>query len=71
MSKVTIEVNLEAIKKAASQLPEDEKEELILYLNPELGKALKKMENEALYEVKEGKGISWDELKNESSDNLD
>jgi len=58
MSKVKIEVDLEEIKKVISQLPEDEKEALFFELNPVWGKALERMEKEAIQEDDEGKTVS-------------
>ncbi|HIE44242.1 MAG TPA: hypothetical protein EYP78_05555 [Candidatus Omnitrophica bacterium] len=58
MSKVKIEVDLEEIKKVISQLPEDEKEALFFELNPAWGKALERMEKEAIQEDDEGKTVS-------------
>ena len=54
MSKVKIEVDLEEIKRVISGLPENEKEELFFGLNPAWGKALKKMEQDALRDLREG-----------------
>ena len=48
MSKVKIE----EIKKAIPELSEDEKEELFFELNPAWGKALQKMEKEAMERIR-------------------
>jgi len=61
MSKVKIEVDLEEIKRVISQLSEDEKETLFFELNPAWGKALERMEKEAIQEDDEGKTVG---LKN-------
>lgn len=58
MSKVKIE----QIKKAISELSEDEKEELFFELNPAWGKALQKMEKEAIREDDEGKTVSLEDV---------
>ena len=58
MGKVKIEVDLEEIKKVISQLSENEKETLFFELNPAWGKALKRMEEEAIREDDEGKTVS-------------
>jgi len=58
MSKVKIEIDFEEIKKIISQLSEDEKEELFFELNPTWGKALRKMEEEAIKEDDEGRTVS-------------
>ena len=54
MSKVKIEVDLEEIKRVISGLPENEREALFFELNPAWGKALQKMEQEALKDLREG-----------------
>ena len=61
MSKVKIEVDLEEIKRVISQLSENEKETLFFELNPAWGKALERMEKEAIQEDDEGKTVG---LKN-------
>jgi len=58
MSKVKIEIDFEEIKKIISQLSDDEKEELFFELNPTWGKALRKMEEEAIKEDDEGRTVS-------------
>ncbi len=62
MSKVKIEVDIEEIKKAISDLSDDEKETLFFELNPALGKALEKMEKEAIQEDDEGKTVSLEDV---------
>jgi len=62
MSKIKIEVGLEELKKAISELSDNEKEELFFELNPAWGKALKKMEKEVLQEDEEGKTISLEDI---------
>jgi len=61
MSKVKIE----EIKKAISELSEDEKEELFFELNPAWGKALQKMEKEAMERIRKGEGVTWEKLRDE------
>ena len=58
MNKVKIEVGIDQLKKAISKLSDDEKEELFFELNPAWGKALGRMEKEAIREDNEGKTIS-------------
>ena len=67
MSKIEIKVNLdfEELKKAISGLSEDEKEELFFELNPAWGKALQKMEEDAMERIHKGKGIAWEKLRDE------
>ena len=67
MSKVTFKVNLdfEELKKAISELPDDEKEELFFILNPTWGKALQKWEKEALKNLREGETVSLKKVENE------
>ena len=65
MSKVKIEVDLEEIKKAISQLSEDEKEALFFELNPAWGKALQKWEREALKNLREGKTVPLEKVEDE------
>ena len=62
MSKVKIEVDIEEIKKAISDLSDDEKETLFFELNPAWGKALQKMEQEAIGEDNEGKTLSLEDI---------
>jgi len=61
MSKVKIE----EIKKAISELSEDEKEELFFELNPAWGKALQKMEKKAMERIRKGEGVTWKKLRDE------
>ncbi len=61
MSKVKIE----EIKKAISELSEDEKEELFFELNPAWGKAFQKMEKEAMERIRKGEGVTWEKLRDE------
>ena len=65
MSKVKIEVDIEEIKKAISELSDDEKETLFFELNPAWGKALEKMEQEALKNLKEGKTVPLEKVEDE------
>jgi len=65
MSKVTIRVDFEELKEAISKLPDDEKEALFFELNPVWGKALQKMEQEALKNLREGKTISLEKVEDE------
>jgi len=62
MGKVKIEVDLEEIKRVISQLSEEEKEELFFELNPAWGKALTKMEEEAVKEDEEGKTVNLEDV---------
>ena len=57
MSKVTVRIDLEEIKEAISRLSDGEKESLFFELNSVWGKALQKMEQEALKNLREGKTI--------------
>lgn len=59
MSKITIKVDLEELKEAISQLSDDEREALFFELSPAWGKALQKMEQEAIGEDDEGKALSF------------
>jgi len=70
MSKVKIEVGLEELKKAISELSDDEKEELFFELNPTWGKALRKMEEEALKNLREGKTIPLEKVEDELQDRI-
>ena len=67
MSKVICKVSLdfEELKEAISGLSENEKEELFFELNPAWGKALQKMEKEALKNLREGKTIPLEKVENE------
>ena len=58
MSKAKIE----EIRKAISELSDDEKEELFFELNPAWGKALERMEKEATREDNEGKTVSLEDV---------
>jgi len=62
ISKVTIKIDLEELKEAISQLPDDERETLFFELNPAWGKALQKMEQEAIGEDDEGKTLSLEDI---------
>ncbi|GAI04947.1 unnamed protein product [marine sediment metagenome] len=64
MSKVTLKVDLEfeELKKVISRLSEDEKEALFFELNPAWGKALEKMEKEAIREDEEGKTVNLEDI---------
>ena len=59
MSKITVRVNLdfEELKKAVSELSDDEKEALFFELNPAWSKALQRMEQEALKNLREGRTL--------------
>ena len=61
MSKAKIE----EIRKAISELSDDEKEGLFFELNPAWGKALQKMEKDAMERIHKGKGIAWEKLRDE------
>jgi len=67
MSKVRIKVDLDLdqLKKVISELSEDEKEELLFELNPIWGKALQKMEKEAMERIRKGEGVDWEKLRDE------
>jgi len=67
MSKVICKVSLdfEELKKAISGLSENEKEELFFELNPAWGKALQKMEKEAMERIHRGEGVAWEKLRDE------
>lgn len=65
MSKVKIEIDLEELKEAISNLPDEEKESLFFEFNPAWGKALKKMEQEALKNLREGKTIPLEKVEDE------
>ncbi len=65
MSKVKIEIGLEELKEAISKLPDDEKEALFFELNPTWGKALQRMEQEALKNLREGKTIPLEKVEDE------
>ena len=70
MSKVKIEIDLEELKEAISNLPDDEKEALFFELNPAWGKALQKMEQEALKNLQEGKTIPLEKVEDELQDRV-
>lgn len=70
MSKVSIRVDLEEIKEAISKLSDDEKEALFFELNPAWGKALEKMEKEALKNLREGKTVSLEKVEDELQDRV-
>jgi len=63
MSKVSIRVDLEEIKRAISKLTDDEREALFLELNPAWGRALQKMETDALKNLREGKTVPWEQVR--------
>jgi len=67
MSKITIKVNLdfEELKKAVSELSDDEKEDLFFELNPAWGKALQRMEREALKNLREGRTLPLEKVEDE------
>ena len=67
MSKVICKVSLdfEELKEAISGLSENEKEELFFELNPTWGKALQKMEKEAMKRIRRGEGVAWEKLRDE------
>ncbi|MCD6239377.1 MAG: hypothetical protein J7K51_08715 [Thermotogae bacterium] len=57
MKKMTLDVDFKEIKKAISKLPDEEKKSLLLEVSPILGRALEKMEKEAIKEDKGGKTV--------------
>ncbi len=64
MSKVTLKVDLsyEQLRKAVSELSNDEKEALFFEFSPALGKALQKMKKETIQEDNEGKTVSLENI---------
>jgi hypothetical protein len=70
MSKVSIRVDLEEIKEAISKLSDDEKEALFFELNPAWGKALERMEKEALKNLREGETVSLEKVEDELQDRV-
>ena len=64
MSKVKIKADLdfEELKRVISQLSDDEKEVLFFELSPAWGKALEKMEKEAIREDEEGKTVNLEDF---------
>lgn len=63
--KVDLDLDLDQLKKVISELSEDEKEELFFELNPIWGKALQKMEKEAMERIRKGEGVDWEKLRDE------
>lgn len=63
--KVDLDLDLDQLKKVISELSEDEKEELFFELNPIWGKALQKMEKEAMKRIRKGEGVDWEKLRDE------
>jgi len=70
MNKVTVRIDLEEIKKTINKLSDSEKESLFLELSPGLGKALQKMEQKALKNLREGKTIPLEKVENELKDRI-
>ncbi|GAG80833.1 hypothetical protein ES705_19547 [subsurface metagenome] len=70
MSKVMVRIDLEEIKKTISKLSDSEKESLFFELSPGLGKALQKMEQKALKNLREGKTIPLEKVENELQDRI-
>jgi len=70
MSKVMVRIDLEEIKKSISKLSDSEKESLFFELSPGLGKALQKMEQKALKNLREGKTIPLEKVENELQDRI-
>lgn len=62
MKKMTLDVDFEEIKKAISKLPDEEKKSLLLEVSPILGRALEKMEKEAIKEDKGGKTVRLEDV---------
>ncbi|MFQ6066506.1 MAG: hypothetical protein ACE5K3_04415 [bacterium] len=64
MSKVTLKVSVEfeELKKVISRLSDNEKEALFFELNPTWGKALEKMEKEAIRKDEEGKTVNLEDI---------
>jgi len=60
MSKVSVKADLAEIKSGISKLTEDEKGALFFELNPAWGRALQKMEKEALKNLREGRTVPWE-----------
>ena len=62
MKKMTLDVDFKEIKKAISKLPDEEKKSLLLEVSPILGRALEKMEKEAIKEDKGGKTVRLEDV---------
>ena len=59
---MTLDVDFKEIKKAISKLPDEEKKSLLLEVSPILGRALEKMEKEAIKEDKGGKTVRLEDV---------
>jgi len=62
MGSISVDLDFEEFKEAAKQLSEEEQEELVFELQPSLGKALQKMEDDAKQEYEEDRTVSINEL---------
>lgn len=62
ISKVSVKADFAEIERGISKLTEDEKEALFFELNPAWGKALEKMEKEAIREDEEGKTVNLEDI---------
>jgi len=63
MGKMSIKVDVEEIKRAISKLTDDKREALFFELNPAWGRALQKMEKEALKNLREDKTVPWEKVR--------
>lgn len=70
MSKVLVRIDLEEIKKTINKLSDSEKESLFFEFSPGLGKALQKMEQKALKNLRERKTIPLEKVENELQDRI-
>jgi len=70
MNKVTVRIDLEEIKKTISKLSDGEKESLFFELSSGWGKALQKMEQETLKNLRGGKTIPLEKVENELQDRI-
>jgi len=70
MNKVTVRIDLEEIKKTINKLPDNEKESLFFELSSTWGKALQKMEQKALKNLREGETIPLEKVENELQDRI-
>ena len=70
MSKVTVRIDLEEIKKTINKLSDSEKESLFFEFSHGWGKALQKIEQKALKNLREGKTISLEKAENELQDRI-
>lgn len=62
MGSISVSLDFEELKEAVKQLSEEQREELVFELQPSLGKALQRMEEEVHREHEEGETVSIDEL---------